>query len=91
MRQALGLNGFHQVINRVDLECIESKLAVGRNKDDSRRVFQVLKGIGQLNAGSLGHVDVKKHHVTGVFLELFNSLADAGGFSHDLGLIELAQ
>ena len=51
----------------------------------------MLQGLRQLQSRSLGHVDIKEHHVNGILLELFNSLAHASSFGHDLGLPKLVQ
>lgn len=51
----------------------------------------MLQGFGQLQAACLRHADVEEHHIARIFLQLFNSLANACRFGNDFGLAKLVQ
>ena len=89
--KALRFNRFHQVVDRAHLECVEGELAVRGHEHHRRRELEMLQRLGELQARGLGHVDVKEHHVNGIFLQLLNGLAHAGRLGHNLGLPQLIE
>ena len=66
-------------------------LAVGGDKDDRRRIFELAQGVGQLDAGGARHVDVQEHHIGTLVLEALDGLSDVGGLGYDLDLARLIQ
>ena len=88
--KTLGFNRLNQVIDGIDLERIQSKFAISSNEYHGRRVLQMLQSLCELNTGSLGHVDIQEHNVARVFLELFDSLADAYSLGNNFSLVEFA-
>ena len=90
MGKTLGFNRLNQVIDGIDFERIQGKFAISSNEYHGRRVLQMLQSLRELNTGSLGHVDIQEHNVARVFLELFDSLADACSLGNNFSLVEFA-
>ena len=89
--QAVGLNGLHEVIDRVDAEGLDGVLAVRGDKDDRGRVLELVERLGELHAARLWHRDVEEHDVGLGLHELLDRLAGARGLGDGLdatGLLE---
>ena len=91
LRQAIGFDRLHQVIDGVDFERVQREFAVGGNEHDRRRELQVLQGFRQLQARCLGHVHVKEHDVAGIFFQLLNGLTHACCLGHHFGLTQFVE
>ena len=89
--QPFGLNRLHQVVDGFHLECVQREFAVRRHEHDRWRVLQMLHGLCQLQTGRLRHVDVKEHHVAGIFLQFLYGLAHVGGFARHLYLAQFVK
>ena len=82
LAQTIGLHRLDQIIHGMNLEALQSMLAVGGNKHHSGRILQALQSIGKLDAGNLGHAHIQEQNVHRIDLDLLNGLTHASGLGH---------
>ena len=73
--QPLHAHRLHQVVDRVDVECLQRVLVERRGEDDDRRLRQLEQVARELDAVHVGHVDVGQHEVGGHRVQKFDRLA----------------
>jgi len=73
----------HQVVERVELECLDGVPVMGGDENDRGRALQRAKMARQLDAAHARHLDIKQQHLRRAPGEMLDDLQPVGRFAHD--------
>ena len=72
--KALGLNGLHQVIYRVNTKCIQCILTICGDKHNLGRILQLVKSLCKLHSICLRHGDIEEQDLNARLHEFLDSI-----------------
>jgi hypothetical protein len=82
--ESLRTHRLHQVVERVQLEGLDSVAVVGGDEDDCRRALQSAEVARHLDAPDAGHLDVEQQHLRAAPRQALDHVQPIGRFAdHD--------
>ncbi|MNK45264.1 hypothetical protein D3C87_640200 [compost metagenome] len=81
--------GLEDIVERLQLERLHRKLLVGGDEDDVGRMARLVQVLGQQQTIDGGDLDIQKHHIHLVILQVFERLQPIFETRHYLDLTVL--